>query len=147
MTFPQYSQGNWLETVVTRLSRCLWDEYEKTETWLDAIKKLQGEQSVPLMTIHKSKGLEYDTVIFIGLEDTAFWNITNQADEELCSFFVALSRAKKRIIFTYSDTRHTGRNSSLVAQSNRKVALFYDFLEQSERSGLVEKRDFRIEMS
>jgi DNA helicase II / ATP-dependent DNA helicase PcrA len=51
------------------------------------------------MTIHKSKGLEYHTIIFIGLEDGAFWTFQRQPDEDKCAFFVALSRAKERVIF------------------------------------------------
>jgi superfamily I DNA/RNA helicase len=60
---------------------------------------------VPVMTIHKSKGLEYHSVIFIGLEDGAFWSYETQPDEDKCAFFVALSRAKERVIFTFSKER------------------------------------------
>ena len=35
-----------------------------------------------MMTIHKSKGVEYDTIIFVGLDDRAWWNFANQAEEE-----------------------------------------------------------------
>lgn len=57
------------------------------------------------MTIHKSKGLEFKTVIFLGLEDAEWWNFRQQQDEEKRSFFVAFSRAIQEVIFTYSDTR------------------------------------------
>ncbi|MBV2197134.1 hypothetical protein KQR56_01120 [Bacillus velezensis] len=33
-----------------------------------------GIYSIPIMSIHKSKGLEFESVILLGLEDRAFWN-------------------------------------------------------------------------
>ena len=52
------------------------------------------------MTIHKSKGLEYEVVYFLGLEDSAFWSFNDQPEEDKSAFFVALSRAKSYLIFT-----------------------------------------------
>ena len=57
------------------------------------------------MTIHKSKGLEFDTVIFIGLDDSSWWSYSPENPEGMATFFVALSRAKQRAIFTYCRTR------------------------------------------
>ena len=54
------------------------------------------------MTIHKSKGLEYHTVIFVGLHQNAFWGYRNNQEEETNAFFVALSRARERVFFTRS---------------------------------------------
>ncbi len=86
------------------------------------------------MTIHKSKGLEYDVVFFIGLEDGAFWSFENQKDEDFCTFFVALSRAKKRVDFTFSKIRKYTRNY----QENRvKIKEFYEIL---EKSGVVDSK-------
>ena len=69
------------------------------------IDVIKGNYSIPIMTVHKSKGLEYNTIIFIGLEDDAFWNYKNQPDEEKCAFFVALSRAKENLYFTFNKYR------------------------------------------
>jgi len=57
------------------------------------------------MTIHKSKGLEYHTVIFVGLEDNAWFNFKKQTQEETSGFFVAFTRAKQRVIFSYCEER------------------------------------------
>jgi superfamily I DNA/RNA helicase len=54
------------------------------------------------MTIHKSKGLEYHTVVFLGLHQNAFFDYKKNASEETNVFFVALSRARERVIFTRS---------------------------------------------
>lgn len=61
----------------------------------------EGLHAVPLMTIHKSKGLEYHTVVFIGLDDGAWWSYAGDQIESTASFFVAFTRAKQRVVFTY----------------------------------------------
>ncbi len=57
------------------------------------------------MTVHKSKGLEYDTVLFVGLDDKMWWSHSPDNPEGLATFFVALSRAKQRAIFTFCRAR------------------------------------------
>jgi superfamily I DNA/RNA helicase len=63
---------------------------------------VEGRGQVRLMTVHKSKGLEYHTVIFVGLHQEQFWGYNRNPDEETNTFFVALSRARERIYFTRS---------------------------------------------
>jgi superfamily I DNA/RNA helicase len=70
-----------------------------------AVNDMIGLDIVPAMTVHKSKGLEFQTVIFLGLEDSQLWNFAKQSDEERRGFFVAFSRAITRVIFTFSDVR------------------------------------------
>ena len=79
------------------------------------------------MTIHKSKGLEYSAVYFIGLEDSAFWNFRSQPAEDRCAFFVALSRAKKSVTFTFCKNRRTIRNPT---QSHNTINEFYELLQK-----------------
>jgi superfamily I DNA/RNA helicase len=57
------------------------------------------------MTIHKSKGLEYHTVTFLGLDDSAWWSFARDRDEATAGFFVAFTRAKQRVLFTYCSSR------------------------------------------
>lgn len=52
------------------------------------------------MTIHKSKGMEFHTVVFFGLDSNSWWSLTPNKMEEMNSFFVALTRAKQRAFFT-----------------------------------------------
>lgn len=68
------------------------------------------------MTIHKSKGLEFDTVIFVGLDDSSWWSYSAQNPEGMATFFVALSRAKQRAIFTYCSSRGNRRKISELYQ-------------------------------
>ena len=75
------------------------------------------------MTIHKSKGLEYSAVYFVGLEDSAFWSFKNQPEEDRCTFFVALSRAKKELLFTFCKYRNSRR------QFRSDINEFYELLQ------------------
>lgn len=70
-----------------------------------ALDNYDGVHAIPLMTIHKSKGLEYHSVIFVGLDDSAWWSFTDDQIEGTAGFFVAFTRAKQRVIFTYCARR------------------------------------------
>jgi superfamily I DNA/RNA helicase len=89
--------------------------------WLEALDELEGVRSVPLMTIHKSKGLEYHTIIFVGLDDAAWWSFANDKIEATAGFFVAFTRAKQRVVFSYCAQR--GDRS--------KIAALYQLLTQA----------------
>jgi DNA helicase II / ATP-dependent DNA helicase PcrA len=109
-----------------------WLESKKNPTV--ALDCILGKNSVPVLTIHKSKGLEYHTVLFVGLEDGAFWNFSNQPEEDKCAFFVAASRAKQRVVFTFSDTR-LDKYGNVRRQNQTSIAPLYQALHQS---GLVD---------
>jgi len=71
-------------------------------SWSEFIQRVDRVGQLPLLTVHKSKGLEYDTVIFMGLDDSAWWSYSSTNPEGKATFFVGLSRAKQRVVFTYS---------------------------------------------
>jgi superfamily I DNA/RNA helicase len=77
----------------------------RRKDWACALDVYEGVRAIPLMTVHKSKGLEYHTVIFVGLDDGAWFNFQKQSHEETAGFFVAFARAKQRVIFTYCSAR------------------------------------------
>ncbi len=111
-TFPQYGRGEDLEIAVEAIPLYLAECAAKSATWKDAIDEFEGVDQVPLMTVHKSKGLEYDTVIFVGLDDKMWWAHKPGDYEGAATFFVALSRAKQRVIFTYCKARGGRRGVS-----------------------------------
>ncbi|HHJ9521350.1 TPA: UvrD-helicase domain-containing protein, partial [Streptococcus pyogenes] len=105
--FSTYNRKSDLDIIIKNFSKLLYKEYSQTQSeWIDIVSNFKGENSIPIMTIHKSKGLEYKAVYFIGLEDSAFWNFNRQPEEDKSAFFVALSRAKSRLIFTYCKVRN-----------------------------------------
>lgn len=73
--------------------------------WLDVLNRFEGLGQVPLMTIHKSKGLEFHTMIFFGLDNRTWWSLKNDGGEEMNSFFVALTRARQRAYFSFCPER------------------------------------------
>ena len=135
-TFPAYSQGNYLNDQLSKFQSYMWEELETTQyEWLLAIENFIGLHSVPIMTIHKSKGLEYDVVYFVGLEDSAFWNFKNQPEEDRCAFFVALSRAKKEILFTFCKYRYSNRYPE---QSHNQINEFFELLKMPGVAKIIE---------
>lgn len=124
--YPIYCQGTYLNDLLTKFQDYMWMELETTQMdWLHAIENFEGLHSVPIMTIHKSKGLEYDVVYFVGLEDSAFWSFKNQPEEDRCAFFVALSRAKKEIFFTFCKYRYS---SKYPKQKHDDINEFFELL-------------------
>ncbi|MGF0540661.1 UvrD-helicase domain-containing protein [Agrobacterium sp. ES01] len=67
-----------------------------------ALSAFSADRAVRVMSIHKSKGLEFDTVIVIGVEAQTFWS--NPVDER-SAYFVAISRAKERLILSVAAHR------------------------------------------
>ena len=124
--FSTYNRKSDLDIIVKNFSKLLYKEYSQTQgEWLDIVSSFKGENSIPIMTIHKSKGLEYEAVYFLGLEDSAFWSFNDQPEEDKSAFFVALSRAKSYLIFTYCKLRNNS------PQNNRNINEIYSLLTQS----------------
>ncbi len=108
-TFRQYASGDFLDKVINDLGQALRQSLDAVGEPGFVVDDLLGANVVPAMTIHKSKGLEFGTVIFLGLEDGQWWGFAKAPEEEKRAFFVAFSRAVRRVIFTWSDVRD-GRN-------------------------------------
>jgi ATP-dependent exoDNAse (exonuclease V) beta subunit len=126
--YHQYRRGTLFSKLIVQLSAALWRSYESRKTWPLAVDDLVGKDVLPLMTIHKSKGLEYHTVVFVGLEDSAFWNYKKQSGEDTRTFFVAFSRAKERVLFTFSRQRTTRATMPHESQSASAIRPLYDLL-------------------
>lgn len=103
--YPQYKNISIWNKTINDLKNGLSNNARLGDSYKTILENFEGKNSIPIMSIHKSKGLEYDTVIFLGLEDSAFGNFPNKPKEESCVFFVALSRAKRKIIFTITKHR------------------------------------------
>lgn len=67
------------------------------------------EPGVTLMTVHCAKGLEFPVIFLIGLEEGLFPHVMSREDEEieeerrLC--YVAMTRARERLLLTHADHR------------------------------------------
>jgi superfamily I DNA/RNA helicase len=105
--YPSYGTGDVLNITAEAISLYLKECTVSAKSWDHAISEFEGANQIPLMTIHKSKGLEYDTVLFVGLDDRMWWSHKSGDYEGRATFFVGLSRAKQRAIFTYCKARGT----------------------------------------
>ncbi len=77
----------------------------------DADEDKENSDVVKLMTIHAAKGLEFACVFVGGIEETLFpsamsINTREELEEERRLFYVAVTRAKKNLWLTYSNTRY-----------------------------------------
>lgn len=86
---------------------------EETSLQSDQDNDTAEKNGVRLMTIHASKGLEFDHVFVTGLEQDLFphKNIGNrkqskeEEEEERRLFYVAVTRAKKQLYLTHAELR------------------------------------------
>ena len=75
----------------------------------------QEGEAVTMMTIHSAKGLEFRNVYIVGLEENLFPSqmmITSRADleEERRLFYVAITRAEKKLTLSYATSRYQWGN-------------------------------------
>ncbi|NOK07885.1 UvrD-helicase domain-containing protein [Corallococcus exercitus] len=115
-TYLEYASGDLLAIMVEAFRLHLAASANGAATWTICLDAFEGLEQIPLMTVHKSKGLEYDTIVFIGLDDQAWWAHTPGNLEGLATFFVALSRAKQRAIFAFCRERGQRRRVAELFQ-------------------------------
>ncbi len=102
--------------------------------------EIKENEAVRLMTVHASKGLEFDTVMISGLEQDLFPHKKmnegtmsgEESEEERRLFYVALTRARKKLYLTYSQTR--------TIYGNKQVNLPSEFLNEIE-TDLIEENE------
>jgi len=83
-------------------------KYAALGTGQDALSS--GQESVPLMTLHAAKGLEFRCVFVVGCEDgllpySLFENQKSDPAEERRLLYVGMTRAKKYLFLTHAGRR------------------------------------------
>ena len=89
----------------TSITRYLQDISLYSET-----DKSFSSDRVSLMTIHMAKGLEFNVVYVVGIEENLFpsilsLNSSEDLEEERRLFYVAMTRAKQKLILSHCDFR------------------------------------------
>lgn len=85
-------------------------------------KSADFQNSVQLMTIHSAKGLEFDRVFLVGMEQGVFpsvnsFNDSSILEEERRLMYVAITRAKQQLIISYSANKYSYNHQAPVQKS------------------------------
>ncbi|MBI3283177.1 UvrD-helicase domain-containing protein [Candidatus Curtissbacteria bacterium] len=110
-------------------------DFENLTTFLESVTLMEGKiapeksyeenkpDSVTLMTLHAAKGLEFDNVFIIGMEEGLFPHSRSmldheQIEEERRLAYVGMTRAKKKLCLTYATNRlyFGAQSSNLVSR-------------------------------
>ena len=85
---------------------------------------VEDSKGVKLMTVHSSKGLEFDHVFVTGMEDGLFPHQRSQfsekkedREEERRLFYVAITRAGKKLFLTWAQSRTVFGNTEMNSPS------------------------------
>src|SRR3989344_3706624 len=100
-------------------------------------EKKEDKNTVKLMTVHASKGLEFKYVFITGLEDGLFPHQKNEEiknvedrEEERRLFYVALTRAKEKLFLSFSNFRTIFGSRQINAPSEFISDIPSDILEK-----------------
>jgi len=116
------------------------------ETFEDT-KVVQRKGHVTLSTIHKSKGLEWDTVFIIGLNDKYFPASRESLEEERRLFYVATTRAKNNLYFFVSGSAPTRFLKEIKKENVKLEGMTYKALLESELVETVSDREPEFSIS
>jgi DNA helicase-2/ATP-dependent DNA helicase PcrA len=109
--------------------------FEESSLMSDQDNDNKEKKGVRLMTVHASKGLEFEVVFIAGLEHDLFPHknfggkkrSAEEEEEERRLFYVAVTRAKKRLFLTHAELRTIFGQKQINAPS-----VFLDDLEEGE---------------
>ncbi len=108
---PERARAEWrsiVESVVAvGLSCASLEELEQRIAEQSAALRQPPENAVVLLTIHSAKGLEWEAVLMVGMEDGVLPHFNNDdTEEERRVAYVGITRAKRILSLTYSNVRY-----------------------------------------
>ena len=100
------------------------EELSDTDSFIEEVSLLTDidrwnvdEQKLTLMTLHSSKGLEFDRVYILGLEEgllpLSHGGEDDDIEEEIRLFYVGITRGIKKVIMSYANSRRRYGSSSM----------------------------------
>ena len=110
----------------------------------------EDEDTVALMTMHSAKGLEFPVVFLVGMEDglfPSFRSIGNdELEEERRLCYVAITRAKKKLVMTYANNRILFGSSTHNMPSRFLKEIPVEFLEEKKLAPRPKKEDVKARL-
>lgn len=99
---PDYERSARLDDLIAKTMTAVHAQIAVDHDPAAALRRLSDADSVRILTIHKSKGLEFAKVIVLAVENETFWG---NPDAERSAFFVGISRAKDCLVLTTAEAR------------------------------------------
>lgn len=99
---PDYAHGGRLDQLIEQVLERAHLLLQGDADPATALASFSGDSAVRIMSVHKSKGLEFDTVVILGVEKETFWG---ELSAERAAYFVGISRAKQRLWLTACNYR------------------------------------------
>ena len=130
-------------------------EYEDADEFLQEVSlvsdtdALDNDSNVSLMTLHSAKGLEYQNVFIVGLEDGVFPHMrslgdTDELEEERRLAYVGITRAETNLHLSYAWKR-TLFGQTLYNPISRFVAeIPEEFKEEVEKKNSKDTKTFSL---
>ena len=102
---------------------------------------------VTLMTIHAAKGLEFKNVHIVGLEEDLFpsqmmLGSRNDLEEERRLFYVAITRAERRLSVSYAETRYHYGRLKMCEPSRFLLEIDQQYLKMSKLRSAPSRMDY-----
>ncbi|MEV0182891.1 ATP-dependent helicase [Streptomyces sp. NPDC050625] len=122
----EYQQGTRLDDLIEQALDAFDRELAVDGDPVQALRRLSEMDAIRFLTIHKCKGLEFEKVVVLGVEEQLFWS--NEPTAQESEFFVAISRAKQHLVLTH--VKHRDRPEGPVkfwAESRTPHQRFLDF--------------------
>ena len=119
----EYEHGRRLEEVIDQTYERLGELLDNSGDPAIALAMFSQDSAVRVMTIHKSKSLEFENVVILGVENETFWG---KVDVERSAFFVGISRAKRYLGLTV--VGHRDRPVGYTGRWNEKRSPQQEFL-------------------
>ncbi|WP_218031455.1 3'-5' exonuclease, partial [Pseudonocardia saturnea] len=119
--FRSYQDSDAAQRARSAFAERLRQVLDYTDKWWSVAADFGGENAVSILSIHRSKGLEFDTVINVGFDDASWWSYRRDPSEGNSTFFVGMSRARRRLIYAHCAER--GRR--------HEISPLFDLLQQA----------------
>ena len=114
------------------------------ELSLSSSSDVEVGESVSCMSVHSSKGLEFDYVFIVGCEEGFFPLLREEGDlqEERRLGYVAFTRARERLFVSHAHSRfYKGKRETLAPSRFLKEARIYDASPESTLGSSVDSGD------
>ncbi len=130
----EYEHGSYLKSKIEETANRIEELWKQSGSLVQGLHRFSEDRAIRILTIHKSKGLEFDSVILMGVENQAFFG---KIDDERAAFFVGISRAKRRLALTSVD--HRPRPEAATKRWDEARTVQIEFLGYAD--GLVSKAE------